>query len=86
MQHFDEHFDDHQFELAGALSERRQAVMVTDLSAKTLIEAIEQVTYLEGGVIGETGLHATLRFWLAEQAAQPLSRRLGLFRRKCRGG
>ena len=67
--------DDHQFELAGALADRGWAVMVSDLSGKSLAEAIEQAAQLDDLAIGETGLHATLRTWLAEQAGRPPSRR-----------
>ena len=75
-----EHVDDHQFELAGALADRGRAVMVTDLSGEYLAEAVEQAAQLEGLTIGETGLHAALRAWLAEQAGRPPSRRWRLLR------
>jgi UDP-N-acetylglucosamine transferase subunit ALG13 len=71
----DEHVDDHQFELAEALIERGRAAMVTQLSARTLAEAVEEAAQLYHRPVNETGLHAALREWLAEQDAQPRSRR-----------
>jgi UDP-N-acetylglucosamine transferase subunit ALG13 len=76
---FDESCDDHQFELAGALAERRRAVVVTELSAESLSEALEQAAQLGSMRIGETSLHAALRGWLVQQAARPPSRRWRLF-------
>lgn len=67
---FDEHFDDHQLELAEVLSERGRAVTVTDLSASTLVDAIERAANLTGETLCETGLHAALRGWLEEQSTR----------------
>jgi beta-1,4-N-acetylglucosaminyltransferase len=78
-----EHMDDHQFELAEALMERGQAMMVTHLSAVTLAEAIAAAERQEREM-GVTGLHAALRDWLAEQAAEPPPRRWRTFRRNRR--
>ncbi len=60
--------------------------MVTDLSAETLAEAIEQVAQLKGGQMGETGLHAALRAWLAEQVTERSSKPWSQFRLERRGG
>jgi beta-1,4-N-acetylglucosaminyltransferase len=81
MAHLGEVADDHQFELAGALAQQGQAVMVTDLSAQALAAAIEQAAQLGSVPVGDTGLHAALRDWLTAQAARPPSRRLRLLRR-----
>lgn len=75
-----EHLDDHQFELAQILLERGQAVMVTHLSAATLVQAIAAAGHQEREM-GQTGLHAALRDWLAGQAAKPPPRRWRTFRR-----
>ena len=61
-----EHLDDHQFDLATALAERGRAVVVTELSAEELVVAIREAAQLDLGELGETGLHAVLRYWLAE--------------------
>jgi UDP-N-acetylglucosamine transferase subunit ALG13 len=79
MANLGEVIDDHQFELAATLSERGRAVMVTDLSAKSLAKAISKSTKLHSGVTGGTCLHVFLQSWIAEQAAQPPSRRWSLF-------
>jgi UDP-N-acetylglucosamine transferase subunit ALG13 len=85
MVRFDEHVDDHQFELAEAMAGQGRAVMVTDLSAGALAEAIIQAMRLDRRGSSETGLYAALREWLAEQAVQPPSRWRQRFRLK-RGG
>jgi UDP-N-acetylglucosamine transferase subunit ALG13 len=86
MHRFAEHFDDHQFELAEALAEEGRAVMVTDVSAETLAEAVKQVAGLDQGALGETGLHSALRAWLAEQAAERSSKPRSRFRLERGGG
>ena len=58
--------DDHQFELAAALSERGQAVIVTKPTVQTLSEAIEQAITQGAQAFGQSRLHAALRVWLAE--------------------
>jgi UDP-N-acetylglucosamine transferase subunit ALG13 len=78
-----EHIDDHQFELAEALAAQGRTVVVADLSAATLVEAISQAEQLQKEVkLREDGLHAALRNWLAEQAAGPPPRRCRLLSRK----
>jgi UDP-N-acetylglucosamine transferase subunit ALG13 len=80
-----EHIDDHQFELAEALAAQERTVVVTDLSTATLVEAISQAEQLQKEVkFGESGLHAALRDWLAEQAAGSPPRRCRLLPRKRR--
>jgi beta-1,4-N-acetylglucosaminyltransferase len=70
MASFGEVIDNHQFELAEALAERERAVMVTNVSAGSLAEAVEQTEHLRKVEIGTTSLHAVLADWLAEQEAQ----------------
>ena len=86
MAHLGEVIDDHQFELASAMADRGQAVVVTDLSAETLAAAIDESLQLDPDELGETRLCITLRDWLAEQPAEPPPWRTRLFHRFCRGG
>ena len=75
-----EDLDDRQLELASTLAGRGRVVVITDLSAESLADAMEQAEQLDSALSGETGPHIALRDWLAEQEAQPPSRRLRFLR------
>jgi beta-1,4-N-acetylglucosaminyltransferase len=78
--------DDHQFELAEALDERGRVVVVTELSAGSLAEAIEHAPRRCTGDRHGTGLQTALQIWLTEQASRPPSRSWWPFRRKTKHG
>jgi UDP-N-acetylglucosamine transferase subunit ALG13 len=82
MARFGEAIDDHQLELAEALDSREWVVMVTDLSVKSLAEAIVRAPQRKQDDGHEIRLHSALRTWLAEQAARPAARSWRSFRRK----
>ena len=72
LKRFGEVIDDHQLELAQALSQQGRAVVVVELSAEALWQAIGQITAPTMRLTGKTpanyGLQDTLRAWLAEQS------------------
>ena len=74
LRRFSEHFDDHQLELAEALTKQGRAVVVTDLSAETLWKAIVLVPQLAKVSPPTTKLQEMLQSWLEQQSTQ-LSRR-----------
>lgn len=72
LRHFGEVIDDHQSELAEALSRQGKVIVVTTLSSGALQQAVEQI----GSVVptsgarssGDSGLQSALRAWLVGQS------------------
>jgi beta-1,4-N-acetylglucosaminyltransferase len=73
-----EAIDDHQLELAEALSQKGRALALIDLSAEALQQAVAQVAACATPQINKPSVNGnlqnTLRTWLAEQARKPAPR------------
>jgi beta-1,4-N-acetylglucosaminyltransferase len=75
LKRFGEAIDDHQLELAQVLAEKGRAIVVTDLSAATLRQAVEKTTAQPTPLTREASatskLQDVLRDWLVQQSAFP---------------
>jgi beta-1,4-N-acetylglucosaminyltransferase len=86
LERFGEVIDDHQLELAEALSKQGRAITVTELSAGALWQAIVQITESATQWTGKTAasdrLQDALRDWIAGQSKEPTRRTWRLLRRR----
>ena len=89
LKRFGEAIDDHQLELAEALSQKDRAMALIDLSAEALRQAVAKVAAWATPQINKPSVNGSLqnalRNWLAEQARKPAPRLWRLLRREDRG-